>query len=138
MTTAIRGQSDAVLSRRPDARNWAAKEVVCHLRDIEELFMLRFETIMAADEPAVTVIDPDRWAQERQYARNAVLGALAAFTERRRDTLAFVDGLRPAQWDRAAVHPSRGPLSIRKIVHSLANHDGEHFDQISRALAGRA
>jgi hypothetical protein len=32
LAAAVKGQSDAVLSRRPDARNWAAKEIVCHLR----------------------------------------------------------------------------------------------------------
>src|SRR5205823_5342469 len=36
LAAAIRGQSDAALSRRPDARSWAAKEVLCHLRDTEE------------------------------------------------------------------------------------------------------
>src|SRR5262245_43961740 len=36
LSAAMRGHGDAVLSRRPDAKNWAAKEVVCHLRDTEE------------------------------------------------------------------------------------------------------
>ena len=27
LAAAIKGQSDAVLSRRPDAKNWAAKEI---------------------------------------------------------------------------------------------------------------
>src|SRR5438093_9855512 len=35
---AIRGQSDAALTRQPDDKNSAPKEVVCHLRDTEELF----------------------------------------------------------------------------------------------------
>jgi len=35
--TAIRGVTEAVLARRPDEKNWAAKEIVCHLRDIEEV-----------------------------------------------------------------------------------------------------
>ena len=37
-SAAIKGQSDAVLARRPDGKNWAAKEVVCHMRDTEEVF----------------------------------------------------------------------------------------------------
>jgi len=35
LAAAIGGRNDAVLSRRPDGKNWAAKEVVCHLRDLE-------------------------------------------------------------------------------------------------------
>src|SRR5204863_1544200 len=41
LAAAIAGQSDAALGKRPDAKNWAAKEVVSHLRDTEEFFMLR-------------------------------------------------------------------------------------------------
>src|SRR5437867_560805 len=36
LAAAIRGQSEAALVRRPDCKNWAANEVICHLRDIEE------------------------------------------------------------------------------------------------------
>ena len=138
MTTAIRGQSDAVLSRRPDARNWAAKEVVCHLRDIEELFMLRFETIMAADEPAVTVIDPDRWAQDRQYLRNDAGEAAAAFRKRREESLAFLRKLDVDQWARGAIHPVRGRFTINDLTSLMAAHDHTHVDQLKRALEARA
>ena len=79
LAAAIKGQSDAVLARRPDAKNWAAKEVVCHLRDVEALFMTRFEVILAADEPPLTGLDPDRWAQERQYSKNDTAEAVSAF-----------------------------------------------------------
>ena len=44
---AISGKTDSELSVRPDAHNWAAKEIVCHLRDVEELFQIRFHTIVA-------------------------------------------------------------------------------------------
>ncbi len=51
IAAAIHGRSEATLSRRPAPTSWAAKEIVCHLRDIEELFMLRFRTMLAMDEP---------------------------------------------------------------------------------------
>src|SRR5438093_174023 len=90
VAAAISGHDDASLSRRPAPASWAAKEVVCHLRDIEEVFLLRFRTMLAQDEPALLVLgemphdraawgivegdamplDPDRWAEERQYLRN--------------------------------------------------------------------
>src|SRR5882762_1796344 len=77
LAAAIKGQSDGVLSRRPDAKNWAAKEIVCHLRDTEELFMTRFEQIAAMDDLRLISPTPDRWAEERQYLRNDVDVALA-------------------------------------------------------------
>ncbi len=53
---AISGLSDALLSQRPAPGSWSAKEVICHLRDIEELFLLRFRTMLALDEPTFLVL----------------------------------------------------------------------------------
>jgi DinB family protein len=138
LAAAIRGQTDAALSRRPDSRNWAAKEVVCHLRDLEETFMLRFETIMASDNPRLSGPDPDRWADERQYLRNDAGEALAAFRRRRSDTLAFLGKLAPGDWERAGTHPVRGKVTIDNFLTLIAWHDDNHLDQLRRALEGKA
>src|SRR5215831_6605863 len=45
LAAAVKGVSDAALSKRPDEKNWSAKEVVCHLRDAEEAFLSRFQSI---------------------------------------------------------------------------------------------
>jgi hypothetical protein len=138
LAAAIRGRSDAALSRRPDARNWAATEVICHLRDTEELFMMRFETIMAADEPKVAAIDPDRWAHDRQYLRNDAGEAGAAFRKRRDESLTFLRKLDADQWTRGAIHPVRGRFTIDDLASLMAAHDDNHLDQLKRALEGRA
>ena len=137
LETAIRGQVAEVLARRPDGKNWAGVEVLCHLRDTEEAFFGRFEMIMALDEPPVAVSNPDRWAAERQYLRNDAGEAIAAFRARRTDSLEFLQALTPAQWQRAGIHPVRGPMSLDTFLTVMAWHDDNHLDQLQRALAGR-
>src|SRR5207245_3664427 len=131
---AIRGRDDAILSRRPDGKNWAAKEVVCHLRDVEEMFMGRFGMILAMDNPklAFDPTTPDRWAEERQYLRNDAPLAVAAFRARRDESLALLRALTPEQWKRAGVHASRGPITINDFVTLMAWHDDNHLDQLKR------
>ena len=51
LDAAVADRPEAVLCRRPDEKNWAPKEIVCHLRDTEEFFMLRFQMLAAAHEP---------------------------------------------------------------------------------------
>ena len=141
LAAAIRGQSDAVLSRRPDGKNWAAKEVLCHLRDTEELFAGRFELIMAMDQPKLPPLHPgtpDRWAEERQYLRNDAGEALAAFRRRREENLAFLNALGPDQWTRGSIHPTRGRMTIDDWVTLIAWHDDNHLDQLVRASEGQA
>jgi len=140
LAAAIRSQSEAALARRPDGKNWAANEVICHLRDIEEVHFVRFHTILANDDPKIYA-DPsaaDRFAEDRQYLRNNAGQALAAFRRRREESLALLRSLTPEQWQRGCLHPTRGRLTIDTFVTMLAWHDDNHLDQLRRALEGKA
>ncbi|HUM17161.1 MAG TPA: DinB family protein [Candidatus Nitrosotalea sp.] len=134
---AIKGVSDAALSKRPDDKSWSAKETLCHVRDTEESFMTRFQAIMEMDEPKFMAAEPDRWATERQYQRNDAGEALQAFRVRREETLRFLRGLRPEHWDRGGVHVTRGRMTVKDFVGLIAWHDDNHLEQLNRALAGQ-
>jgi len=136
---AVADCSESALCRRPDEKNWAPKEVVCHLRDTEEFFMLRFQTLAAAaHEPPLVPADPARWAEDRQYIRNNAAEASRAFGQRREESLAHLRGLSDAQWGRAGLHPTLGRMSVEDIVNLMVWHDANHLDQLHRALRGEA
>jgi uncharacterized damage-inducible protein DinB len=138
LAAAVKGRDDAGLSRRPDGKNWAAKEIVCHLRDTEEAFGARFEQIVSMDtDPKLGGANPDRLAEERQYLRNDTAEALEAFRKRRAETLQFFGTLTPAQWDKGGLHPVRGRITIDGFLALMAWHDDNHLDQLRRALDGR-
>jgi uncharacterized damage-inducible protein DinB len=134
---AIRGASEAALSKRPDGKNWSAREVVCHIRDTEESFMQRFQLLLAMDEPTFLGVEPDRWAEERQYGRNDAGEAVVAFRKRRDESLAFLRHLKPEQWERAGVHATRGRMTVKDFVGLMAWHDDNHLDQLKRAMDGK-
>jgi DinB family protein len=134
---AITGVPDALLSRRPDEANWSPREVVCHIRDIEESFMARLQIMMIMDEPAFLPVEPDRWAEERQYQRNDATEALRAFRMRRDESLKLLRGLRPNQWERGGIHATRGHMSVKDFVGLMVWHDDNHLDQLKRALDGQ-
>ena len=135
--TAVAGVAAAALTRRPDHTSWSALEIVCHVRDTDEVFLDRIQLVLAVDEPPFLPSDPDRWARERQYLRSDVGEALAAFRARRADTVRFLRGLSPDQLERAGVHATRGRMTVRDIVGIIAWHDDNHLDQLRRALAGQ-
>lgn len=156
LARAIHGQTDEALSRRPDQRNWSAKEVICHLRDIEELFMLRFHMMLGTDEPTFLTLgdmpphperwgiggrigmplDPARLAEDRQYRRHDTALALSALNRRREESLIFLRGLTAAQWRRGSIHLLDGRMTFDDWLALIAEHDDEHLDQLTRALAG--
>ncbi len=141
LAAAIKGQSEAVLARRPDDKNWAAKEIVCHLRDAEEVFQLALRA------------DPGHGHRPQAAGRRAPIAwprsaSTCATTRRRRSapsggaarrTLELRSRtLTPAQWDKGGVHPVRGRMTIDTFLTLMAWHDDNHLDQLGRALAGKA
>jgi hypothetical protein len=82
-------------------------------------------------------LDPDRWAEDRQYARSDAREALAALRRRRGEVLALLRSLSTAEWQRVGIHLGRGRQTLADWVASLAAHDDNHLAQLTRALEGR-
>jgi hypothetical protein len=135
---AIGGRAERALARRPAGDAWAPVEVICHLRDAEEMFAQRVETILGNDEPVLPDAGPsDRWAEDRQYRRHDPAVALAHFRRRRGESLETLIALPPADWQRGGERPGRGRLTIDRLVALMAWHDDNHLEQLTRALEGK-
>jgi len=138
LAAALAGQSDAALSRRPAPKHWSPKEIVCHLRDIEEYFALRLWMMQTLEDPPFPALEQDRWVDERQYPRNDLAQALDAFRRRRDDTLAFFRSLGAAALMRTGISTALGRVTVADHAAILAWHDDNHLDQLRRAVDGRA
>jgi len=138
VASAIRGAADRALSRRPTATGWSAKEIVCHLRDVEEYFSLRLWMARTLDEPVFPPSEAERWVEDRQYLRSDAGEALTAFRRRRAESLAFFRTLAPGDLQRAGVSAARGRLTIGDHVAIMAWHDENHLEQLAHALRDKA
>jgi hypothetical protein len=137
LTTAIEGHSAATLAKRPDAKNWAGVEVLCHLRDAEESFGGRFQMFLVMDDVKMVPVDTDRLAVDRQYLRCDATESIAAFSKRRAENLDTFRALTPDQWSRGGTHPQRGRMTFDDFLTLMCWHDDNHLDQLKRALAGQ-
>ncbi len=134
----IEDASLASLLRRPDEKNWSPVEIICHMRDVEELFSNRFQIMLVVETYEFPSLVVDQWAIDRQYLRNDAFEALSAFRRRREEMLKFLKTLKPELWERVGIHPKRGQMSIADNVKLIAVHDNNHLDQLKRALAGQS
>ena len=137
LAAAIKGQSPTLLATRPDAKNLAGVEIICHLRDAEEMFGARFQMFLAMDDVKLLPTDVDRLAVDRQYLRCDATESVDAFRKRRAETLDTFKKLTPEQWKRGGTHPQRGRMTFEDFASLLAWHDDNHLDQLKRALAGK-
>jgi carbonic anhydrase/acetyltransferase-like protein (isoleucine patch superfamily) len=144
LAQAIEGVDPARLARAPSAGGFSALDVLCHVRDVEgEVYAPRLAQLLAAaHDPAVVLAGAGdmnernaRWAQEHAYAAADPAAALAAFARARGENLARLEGLGPAEWTRAGIHPARGAITLYEQVERFAEHDLGHLRQLERALS---
>ena len=114
--------------------NWSVVEVVCHLRDAEEFFIKRFQTMRDQDNPVIVGYDQEALARERNYKNADLRAALVSFSALRQQIVLEFSKLTPEQWQRPGQHNELGQITIfAQTIHHVA-HDSIHCAQIARQL----
>ena len=127
------GVSGAQARWKPEPDKWSILEVVCHLADEEvEDFRARLDHTLHWPEEPWPPIDPQGWARARCYDEQDLSTSLARFLAARRDSLAWLEGLRSPDWSRAYQHPRFGPITAGDLLTSWVAHDHIHIRQLNR------
>jgi hypothetical protein len=114
--------------------NWSVIEVVCHLRDGEEIGLARMQAMRDQDNPQIIGFDQNALARERKYAEANLATALADFTRMRAQYVAELTALTPEQWERPGHHNEIGGITILAHAAHRTYHDAIHCAQIARQL----
>ncbi|MCJ7700046.1 MAG: DinB family protein [Anaerolineales bacterium] len=136
LSTLLSDLPEAIWTRRPGSKSWSLTEIACHLRDVErEVNLPRLHKITREDNPFISGVDSDTWADERQYNRQDGPAAFTDFLAARRNSLTILEQLTPQQWGRYCRHAIFGPTTLTEIVHFTAIHERLHGRQIHQSLA---
>ncbi|MDQ6892841.1 MAG: DinB family protein [Acidobacteriota bacterium] len=128
------GIGDAGLSRRFGPGKWTAREVFCHLADVEVGTGFRIRQIATSTgQHIIQPFDQDLWA--KPYARLPARAAVTAFSALRPYNLAWYRTLPAEDLSRVAFHPERGDESIETIIRMQAGHDRNHLAQLESIAA---
>ena len=115
----------------PAPGEWCASEVVGHLIEAERRgFSGRIRIVLAGATPALEGWDPDEVARARRDCERDAGALLEELRGLRRDSVALVAGLRPADLLRTGRHPKVGDLSVADVLHEWLHHDRNHLRQI--------
>jgi FMN phosphatase YigB (HAD superfamily) len=120
----------------PAEEGWGPVEIACHLRDVErEITQPRLMKMVAEENPYLPAVESDQWAEERNYRSQNGPEALADFTRARKETIARLRNLTPADWQRPGRHALFGPTTLAEQAQFSARHDLLHIEQLQGALA---
>ena len=123
------GQAPGVLAQRPVA------EPLALLRDFEQLMLERYAKILEQDRPEMRSQDAAALAARVQSLEIDAPAAWREFLRSRAQTLQLLHALGPRMWQRRAVHPRRGDISMAELVARHLDHDAEML-QVLRANLG--
>ena len=128
--TVARRLGEAGLSRSYGPGKWTGKQILAHLADAEIGIAFRIRQVLSEDKHRIQPWDEGSWA--RRYTDVDVESALASYLATRRWNLSLLRRLSPADLEREAFHPERGPETLGTIVRVLAGHDLNHLGQLER------
>ncbi len=114
---------------------WSVIEVMCHLRDAEEVSLSRMRAMRDNDNPPIAGYDQDALARERNYAASNLHDALDAFLKLRAQHVEELVALRAEDWQRLGQHSEYGPVTIMGHAFHMVSHDFVHAAQIGRQLS---
>ncbi len=134
----LRGMTQAqAVAARDGADGWNIVEIMCHLRDLEDVYQRRAMQMTTEDNPHVLGFDVLGAVTANDYAHASLAEALALWNERRAASLEWLSALTEDQWERTGIHPAYGKYTVLDAALRTALHDVNHTEQVLKAL-GRA
>src|SRR3954468_14532953 len=92
--------SASELARRSAPEEWAAVEILAHMRACSDVWGGCIMTLIAEDEPTIRAINPQTWIKQPDYASLPLVDSFRAFAAQRAELLAVLTALEPAAWNR--------------------------------------
>lgn len=111
---------------------WNAKQQMSHLCEMESAYRAWVQRALEEDGANVDGVGGEPPAIPLERANlHSVAEHVAEMRQQRERTLALIDSLAPAQFDRKATNALFGPLTVLQWLRSYYRHDRMHLDQAS-------
>lgn len=132
-SAALADWTDEEARWRPAPGSWSLIEVVNHLADEEiEDFRTRVRLTLEAPRDHWPPIDPEGWVEARAYAKRGLSESRDRFVTARHESMAWLQGLKNADWSSEHEHPGIGVVSALEMLEAWLAHDALHLRQVAR------
>ncbi len=134
---ALDSVSDEQATQRTLYADWTIKRVVAHLIGAERGMTRLAQRFAAGENPTLPADYNNDVYNARQVAKREALSfaqARAELAASRRDLIAFLETLTPAQLELRGEHPVAGNISLNELLGVIAHHEAQHHQQILDTL----
>ncbi len=130
---AIQGLSEEELKLKIIPGKWSIWEIIFHLSDAEILGASRIRQAFTQSSRELAIYNPDIWADTMAYHTASMTDLeqqLNLFNTLRKTSSRIFKLAGLSDWDKTALHPARGDISLLTILRLYADHSERHIEQI--------
>ena len=129
---AVKKLSAEQLNRIPQEGEWSLHHALAHVRDTDvHVFLYRTARILKEKTPpAVASFHQEEYSKQHYSADEPLENIVKEFVSARRKLVKLLRGTTDRDWNRYAVHPEYGNISIEYIALHTYNHTLEHLQQL--------
>lgn len=131
---AVSGLSGGELLHHRLPEKWSIHQIAVHLADAELAASFRIRNIISDEETVIQPFDQDKWTDHLDYEQQDLALALERFRQLRAANGNLLDKLTDAGWQRSAIHPEVGELTLERLIRGQITHVADHIDQIAASL----
>lgn len=134
---AVRGLNDQQLDTPYGPGKWTPRQVVHHVADSHMNAFVRMKLVLAENKPTLKPYSQDDWAKFDDAAKLPVHSSLAIIRGLHERLVHMLIHAKEADFQRAAVHPERGDMTLDDLVVIYGRHGEKHCGQINGLRAAK-
>jgi hypothetical protein len=137
VTELVNSLSDAQLTTHFIESEWTVAQNVHHLSDSHMHSYLRCKLMLTEENPTLRPYDQDVWAALPDASAADVAASLELLAGLHGRWVMFWQSLADEDWERTAVHPESGIVTLADQLRLYAAHGESHLRQIGNTLAAQ-
>jgi hypothetical protein len=127
----VKGLKDTQLDTPYRTGGWTVRQVVHHIADSHLNAFIRMKLILTEDRPTLKPYDQDKWAKLPDVS--LPIGSSLAIVRGLHERWVFLlEGAPESSWNRSALHPEVGEITLESLLLTYAHHGQNHVQQISK------
>ena len=136
LKTILKGMTqEQVATLRDGTDGWSILFILCHLRDLEEIYTQRVRDLLAQPNPIFRTVSNEALVQQNNYDEQPFESVLDEYCARRTKLIALLETVvTEDQWLLSGTHPSQGPATLLDVAVNCGLHDIDHIEQITRCV----
>ncbi len=129
---AIVGLTQQQLNSFPIPDTWSIQQIIVHLLDTDLMAAGRMKRIIAEERPRLEVYDENAFAQRLAYDKHSPEAVAELFRTHRQFTAEMLRSVSPDAFNRVAIHPEIGEITLGQILRVYVHHVHHHAAFITK------